>query len=379
MGTGHTLGTSALDPFGWTVITWLVVRWVRTREQGRADDRLLLLAGVATALTLQVKFLIPAFWVALGISVLALGPRDMLRRPMLWAGAAVAVAVTAPTLVWQARNGWPYLELTERVSEEMDYVGGRLTFLPLAIASAGLLVGVALACYGLWRLLRSPELRPYRFLGTTVLGVTAIMLAANGRPYYLSGLYALLWAVAAVELQRHRPAIWWRWIPTWPVYALSGLLALSALPWQPLSWHAGQPKNVINFQLDEIGWPQLADNVAEVHRSLPAQSRQDAVVVSEFYWGAAAVHRFGPERGLPEAYSPSRGYWYFGAPPQDADIVIYLGSDAEFLRRHFTEVRRAGQVDNGMNINNNTQGTPIWVCEDPRVPWSQLWPQLRRI
>ncbi|HEX2298018.1 MAG TPA: glycosyltransferase family 39 protein [Pseudonocardiaceae bacterium] len=254
---GHYLATSTLDPFGWTVITWLIVRWVRTREQGAADDRLLLFAGVVTALTLQVKFLIPAFWLALGISVLVLGPRDLLRRPMLWAGAAVAVIVTVPTLVWQAHNGWPYLELTRQVSAEMEYIGGRLTFLPLAIITAGVLVGIVLVCYGLWRLLRAPELRPYRFLGTTMLGVTAIMLAANGRPYYVSGLYAVLWAVAAVELQRHRPAIWWRWIPTWPVYALSALVAVSGLPWQPVSWHANQPRNVINFQLDEIGWPQL--------------------------------------------------------------------------------------------------------------------------
>ncbi|MQA15748.1 MAG: glycosyltransferase [Pseudonocardiaceae bacterium] len=379
LATGHLLATSTLDPFGWTVIIWLVVRWVRTREQDRPDDRLLLLSGVVTALTLQVKFLIPAFWLALGVSVLVFGPRELLRRPMLWVGAALAGVVTLPTLVWQARNHWPYLQMTGAVSHEMAHVGGRLAFLPLAGLGAGLLVGVVLGCYGLWRLLRSPQLRPYRFLGATALGVTAIMLVANGRPYYVAGLYGLLWAVAAVELQRHRAASWWRWVRTWPVYALSALLAVNVLPWQPVSWHAGQPTQPVNFHLNEIGWPQLAGTVADIHHGLPPAAQRDAIVVSESYGAAAAIDRFGPQRGAPDAYSPSRGYWYFGAPPADTSTIIYVGASAESLRPHFATVRQAGQVDNGLNINNALQGAPIWVCQGPRQPWSQLWPQLRAI
>lgn len=377
IGTGHLLATSTLDPFGWTVITWLVVRWVRTREQGHADDRLLLLAGVATALTMQVKFLIPAFWVALGISVLALGPRDMLRRPLLWAGAAVTVVVTVPTLIWQARNGWPYLALTKQVSDEMDYIGGRYTFVPLALVLAGVAIGAVLACYGLWRLLRAPELAPYRFLGATTLGVVAIMIAANGRAYYAAGMYGLLWAVAAVELQRHRPAIWWRWFPTWPVYLLSAVVAVSGLPWQPVSWHANKPRELVDFQLDEIGWPYAVDGIGAVYRSLPAPQQRHTVVIGDIYWIAAAVDRFGPESGLPEAYSPSRGYYYLGVPPADTDTAVVVGFDAATLRKHFAEVHPAGKLDNGVGVNNDTQGSPMWVCEGPRAPWSQLWPQLR--
>jgi hypothetical protein len=62
-------------------------------------------------------------------------------------------------------------------------------------------------------------------------------------------MYGLLWAVAAVELQRHRPAVWWRWFPTWPVYALSAVVAVATLPWQPVSWHANKPPDPVNFQL----------------------------------------------------------------------------------------------------------------------------------
>src|SRR5882724_6240543 len=32
LGSGHELSTYVIDSFGWTVITWLLVRWVRTRQ-----------------------------------------------------------------------------------------------------------------------------------------------------------------------------------------------------------------------------------------------------------------------------------------------------------------------------------------------------------
>ncbi|HEY2766578.1 MAG TPA: hypothetical protein VGJ13_21585 [Pseudonocardiaceae bacterium] len=79
----------------------------------------------------------------------------------------------------------------------------------------------------------------------------------------------------------------------------------------------------------------------------------------------AAVDRFGPEHGPPEPYSPNRSYHYLGTPPERARTAIYLGSDAEALRGRFTTVRRAGTMDNRLDVNNNTQGTPIWVCEVP--------------
>ena len=47
--TGHLLATSTVDPALWTALTWLLVRWVRTRKDG-----LLIAAGVVTAVAMLV-------------------------------------------------------------------------------------------------------------------------------------------------------------------------------------------------------------------------------------------------------------------------------------------------------------------------------------
>ncbi|MEV4382488.1 glycosyltransferase family 39 protein [Streptosporangium sp. NPDC049644] len=377
---GHLLATNAFDAFLWAVVSWLVVRWVRLREEERPDDRPLLWAGLATAVALQVKFLIPVLWLALAAAALAVGPRDLPRRPLLWAGAAITLLTMLPGLAWQAGNGWPQFEMVRTVSEEVSLNGGRALFLPLVLAQPGLLVGAVLAWYGLWRLLRSPLLKPYRFYGVAAVAVILIFWLAGGRWYYVTGLFPVLWSAAAVELQRRRPARWWRWVPTWPVFALSVLPSLYWLPVLPEAWvqqpKAGENPGVNIITIGQFGWPEFTDAVSRAYRTLPPDERRDAVVITRTYWQAAAIEFYGGERGLPKPYSGSRGYWYFSGPPREAGTVLYVGDEGERLRTYFGDVQQVATVDidRGLEV-----GTPIWRCRDPRASWPELWPEFRRV
>jgi hypothetical protein len=375
MGTlagGHLLTTAMVDMFMWTVTSWLVVRWVRLH-----DDRLLLGLGALTAVALQNKWLIVAFWLVLAVSSLVVGPGELLRRPALWFGAAIAVLPTLPSLFWQAKHGWPQLALAKVIAND-ELLGGRraqLAFLPMALVSAGILLGAVLVCYGLWRLLRSPQLRPYRVLGWTSLALVVLFLTTGARYYYVAGLYPVCWAAGAVELQRLDPARWWRWALSWPVYVLSAVIAITTLPVLPISW----PTLAKPYSQLLLGWPEEADTVADAYRALPPASARNTVVVTEWYWDAAAIDRYGPTRGLPHVYSGHRGYWYFGAPPDHSGTVLFVGSDYTYLGRYFTEVRQVATVTTGPMMNLLSRPTPIWLCSGQRAPWSRLWPQLRHL
>jgi 4-amino-4-deoxy-L-arabinose transferase-like glycosyltransferase len=369
LGTGHLLATSTFDPVLWAALTWLVVRWLRTRS-----DRLLLAAGLVTAVALQVKFLVVGFWLFALLAALVLGPRELLRRPALWIGGAIAALSTVPTLLWQAANGWPQLAMSRAVAAESVYAGGLVGFLPLALAG-GLVIGLALALHGTRQLLRHPDLR---FLGATTIGVTALFMATGGRPYYVAGMFPLLWAASAAGIERDRPAVWWRWIPTWPVYALSALVVLALvhpLPIKPVSWHADQPLQIGNFQRDEIGWEHAVPDVVAAYAALPPEVAADAVVVTGDYWSVSAVRHFAPE--LP-AYSFHRGAAWFGTPAEDSGAVVFVG-DPTPLAPYFGEVTVVGALDNDQRVANLFQGSPISLLQGRTAPWSQIWPAVRRL
>ncbi|MFE0023101.1 ArnT family glycosyltransferase [Amycolatopsis sp. NPDC059021] len=374
VATGHYLATSTIDPFLWALLLWVLVRWIRTRRDG-----LLVWAGVITAAALYTKFLIGGFWIVAGIAILVCGPRELLRRPALWLGALIAVLALVPTLIWQATHGWPQLGMGAAISHEVEHTwGGRLVFLPSLLIVAGIPVGVALLCYGVWRLLRSAELRPYRFLGWTTLGLAVVFFAVNGRNYYVAGMFAPCWAAAAVELERGRAARWWRWVATWPVYLVAALVVVPlSLPVWPQAWlteHPGLPKPV--FATQEIGWPEVAKSVAGTYAALPEPERSRTAVLAESYWGASALDRFGRDLGLPEPASPDRGYTTLVVPPEGATDVLFVGEDPRLLLGHFAHLRPIGKVHTGLPVANAVDGQPVWLATGRNEPWATLWPKL---
>ncbi|SEG92048.1 Dolichyl-phosphate-mannose-protein mannosyltransferase [Thermomonospora echinospora] len=372
---GHLLSTATFDVLLSTVVAWLAVRWVRTRDQ-----RLLLAIGAVAGLAVNVKYLAGMLLAALVAGLLLAGPRDFLRRPMLFAGAAVLVLAAVPGLLWQARHGWPQLEMSERIAEEGDF-GGRAGFVPFQL----LLTGVVLSwlwIYGLWRLLRSPDLARHRFLGYGYLLLCALFLVTAGKPYYLAGLWAALWAAGAVEVERRGAPRGWGWAVSVPAYAITAVVTVATtLPVYPVDRLADTPQPAINADASEtVGWPRFAAEVARVHRSLPPDERSRAIILTANYGEAGALDLYGPDLGLPRPYSAHNGYWYFGRPADTGGPVIVVGPEGSAaLQRHWTEVTVAGRIDNGVGLDNDEQGLPVWVCRGQREPWAVLWPRLKHL
>lgn len=363
---GHWLTASTMELLQWTAILWLLTRWARLGHGGIARDRLLLGIGLLTTLAVQTKFQVVVLVAALLLGIACTGPRSLFARPMLWLAAAIPLVTAIPTLWWQAVNGWPALDMGTAVNNEND----RLFLLPTALFYAGLVVGAVSCCYGLVRLLRAPELAPFRFLGWAAIAVFLFFLVSGGRPNYVAGLFGLLFAAAATGLQRRSGRL------LWPAYLLSAVLPLALLPIYPLGFLAGHPEFPSYARLYETGWPELTETVARAYRALPVEQQRRTVIVAENYYLAAALDVRGREAGLPRAYSPHRGYWFFGAPPDDADTVLYVGNDQP-LSDHFGQSRELGKIETG--LVNMVQGNTITLYQAPKQPWHALWPRIRTI
>ncbi len=354
---GHWLTPYTLEPVQWLVLLWALVRWIRVR-----DDRMLLLLGVVAGVAAETKFQVLLLCAVLLLSVLVFGPRELLRRPMLWGGVAIGALIALPTLVWQAMHGWPQLKMATIVASEADALyGGRSGIAPALLLLAGV-AGTVLAVYGLWRLLRAKELRSYRFLAVTFLVLYVVFVVTLGRPYYLGGFYGVLPAAGALGLQRHREAgrRRGRWF-VWPAFAVSaaaagGMLAIGS---------------VATNDSGSVG-SEIAQRTAAAYRSLPEDERERTAIMGGSYITAAYIDGYSEQYGLPQAHSSNRSYGYFPPPPEKQDQVLYVGADPGELRSHFAEVRR---VDGSGEVSESS----VWLCTGKQEPWASLWPRLRHL
>ena len=369
----HLLSTSTLDVLAWTVFSLLVV----TVLQG-GDERWWLAAGAVAGVALLNKTLFVFLPAVLVVALLIGGPRDVFRSRWLWMGAAIAGVLWAPNLLWQAANGWPQLELSRAIAS-----GSSGTSEPVALFVPFQLVLISPVLVPLWvaglvRLLRGGDVQRCRAFGWTYLALAVLFMATGGKPYYLAGMYPVLLAAGA------KPAEAWltggraglRRGLTVAAVGLSAMVsAVLFLPLVPVTALGDTPIVDINYDAGEtVGWPQFAEQVADVVRDLPAQERAAAVVVTRNYGQAGALERYGETLDVPSVYSGHDSYAEWGPPPAGTSTAVIVGYDEALLRTMFQDVQRAATIDNGADLDNDEQGTAVWVCRETLRPWDELWP-----
>ena len=376
LGAGHLLSTTTFDLLAWALLLWLVVRVLRSGNQ-----RLWVAIGVVAGIGLLNKDLV-AFLVAAVVAGIAVaGPRRVFASPWLWIGGTLAVILWAPYLLWQARHGWPQLEVSRAIAAGSSGTSApRVLFVPEQLG----LVSPYLApvwITGLVRLFRDPALRWCRAIGWAYLLLAAAFLVLGGKPYYLGGMFPVLLAAGA------QPTVDWmrRGRPWLRRTALGAAVALSAagsilitLPVVPLGTLYRTPIVSVNYDAGEtVGWPTYVQQIAGVFHELPPAGQATVAIVASNYGEAGAIDRYGPAYGLPLAFSGHNAFWYWGPPPATADTVVAVGFARTFLEQSFGDVRLGTRLDNHLRVANQEQGVPVWVCSQPRDTWATLWPRFR--
>lgn len=370
--TGHLLSTTTFDLLSWTLVTWLVARVVRTRDQ-----RLWIAAGLAAGLALLNKPLIAFGLFALGAGVLIAGPRRVLLSRWLWAAIALMILIWSPWLIWQAGHHWPQLKVSSSVAS-----GGSASSQPrwALLPFQFLLVSPVLApvwIVGLWALLRRSRLREFRFFAVAWIVLVLVFAATGGKPYYLAGMFPVLLAAGAIEaddwLERGRVSAR-RWLLAFAIGTSALVSAVIALPVLP----ASDTGAVISMNPDvgeTIGWHEFTRTVARVY----SRAGGRPVLFAANYGEAGAIDRYGPALGLPNAYSGHNAFGQWGPPADRPGPVVVVGLSQSRLHAAFVGCRIAARVGNDADVDNDERDEPIAVCRGTDSAWSRLWPTLTHL
>jgi len=365
VGSGALFSTTTFDQLFWALCTWCAVRLVVRR-----DPRLWPALGAAIGLAGLNKYTIAAFVIGLVVGLLVTPERRLLWTPWLLVAAAAAAVMMLPNVLWQANHGMAVVEFTANMSSRDS---DRLRFLVEQIVFLGP-VGVVLAVPGVRMLWRERGLRCLLWLAAVVY----VFLAVSGaKGYYAGGIFPLLLAAGSAALVRSgdgapRRAWWWAFGVQLAVAVVLGLPVL------PLT--AVHSLGLEGFRTewgDMVGWEELVDTVADVRDALPADERGSVQIFASNYGDAGAIEILGPRRNLPPAISGHNTYTFWGPPEETSQTVITVGFPMRIVESFFDRCEQAATLTNPYGIRNETAGTAVLVCRNPKGTWAETWPQLR--
>jgi len=370
VAAGHVLHPTAVDHVVWVTVCWLLIRLLRTGQQ-----RLWIAIGAVIGVGMLAKYLVVLLVLGLLAGLLISGPRKALLNPWLALGAGLAIVLELPSLVWQAVNGWPQFAMAESLSENPG-VGAAVNLLVGQVLMIGPLL-TPVWVVGLVALIRRPAWRTYRLFPWAHLVVFVVVAAVGGYARYTEGLLIVLLSAGCVVVVDWARGNVKRAVIALAVVGNAAFATVIVLPVLPVSAYAHD--DVLGAlgagQLEQTGWPETADQVATVYRALTPLEQSAAIVYGHNYSEAGAIDRFGPDRGLPRAYSGQNSYADFGTPPDDKTVVIAFGVDKAAFGALFTSCETRGTFT--FALPQPEQGKEILVCRGPREPWAATWPKLR--
>jgi len=391
LGVDSILTMNAFEPLFWMGAIYLLVRIIQT-----GNSRLWIAFGALVGVGLENKHSTIFFGFAVAVAVLATPLRRELLKPWIYLGAAVALLLFLPNLIWQAQHGFPTLEDLRNVKAEgKNVVLGPVAFLVQQILMMHpILLPVWL--WGLWFFLARRG-KVYRALGWIYLVLLATFMALHGKVYYLAPAYPMLLAGGAVAIEGWLE----RWAATrgrlWAEATVAGVIAAAGILFAPMMLPILPPARYVSYQKmlgmqpsktevnhvgplpqlfgDQFGWPELVVDVARIYGALPAEERAKACIFAGNYGEAGAINLFGPRYGLPTAISGHQTHFFWGPRGCTGEVLIVLQRSREGLERVCTSVEEAGRHEHpwGMAEENG----PIHICRGLKTPLSEMWPQVK--
>jgi Dolichyl-phosphate-mannose-protein mannosyltransferase len=405
LSNGSLLGTNCLEPNLWMGCAYFAILAIKRAQTDEKAAHYWLWFGVVAGVGMQEKYSIAVFGFGIVVGLLLTVQRRVFLNRWIWLGGIAAFFIFLPNLLWNLHYHWPFVELMRNIRAE-----GRDVVLPLPqfFLQQTLLVDPIAApiwLTGLFALLFSTSLKPYRLLGWCYLVCFTVFFVLHGKSYYLAPVYPMLLAAGAVaiesaingqvigEPENARPRRLWLKVVivvvllasgahlapiTVPVLSPDGFLAYAkTLPFKlPVMEHDHARAALPQWYADQFGWEEIVAETAQAWNRIPAADRQDCGIFAQDYGQAGAIDFLGRSRGLPLALSGDRTYFLWGPRDYSGNCLIVLGDRKARLEELFDHVEFVGtSADNPYALETEIA---VFICHGPKFgTLAELWPKLK--
>jgi MFS family permease len=372
----------SFDYFWGVLATYFLVRLAKS-----GDARWWLAIGLTLGLGMETRY--TAGFLTLGIvgGVLLSDARRYLRSKWLWLGVGISLLLFLPNIVWQAHHHFISLDFLKHLHERDVRQGRNKGFLLNQILLCVNVVTVPLTLLGLWFLSAREQGKRFALVAWTVMLTFLLFWIAKARFYYTSPIYPVLLAAGSVAfgnwLRTARPSTA-RLVNglQWTAIALNGaVFAVFVMPIAPFGSSLWRLTSKLHDQFrEQIGWTDLAENVARIYNGLPAEERARTGILTGNYGEGGALNLYGPAKGLPFAMTGTNSFWYRGYDRREPRTVILVGFDPDEARRDFASCRVVAKNTNAYGVENeeSRDHPDILLCRELKWPWPEFWARFQR-
>lgn len=321
--------------------------------------------------------------------------RKLLWVPQFWGFLINIGLLITPNLIWQYNHNWPELShlRTLRETQLINVDDAWFLAMQFIMFIPASLIWVA----GLANLFTSKPSRPYISLAYSFLGMIAIMLILQAKPYYPAPFYIALMVFGAIQWE-----VWlaekYKWILG---IILAGMIAVSipllplSLPylnlekmlafsktWQdrgfeePFIWEDGHLHSLPQDYADMTGWRQVAELTHEAWLSLPEYNREATAIYGGNYGKTGAINYYNrKQKDMPKAFC-FEGSFMFWSPKdlEGIENLIYWGKPDSTVLSLFGEATFFGEVDDPYFRENKA---PVYILSKPLSGYNQAYLELR--
>lgn len=379
LGGGYQMMYVAFDALAWVLTAYFVVKLLVSE-----DPRWWMGIGAAIGFGMQCKYTMGFFALSIVAGVVLTDARRYLRSKWLWIGVALSILIWLPNVLWQIQHGLISLDFLSHIHARDVRQGRTDYFLPQQLMLTG--VRFLLAISGLYFCFVTAAGKRFRIIGWMYVITLLLFTVARGRWYYMGGAYPMLFAAGAAWGQNWLATISPRraarvrrvaWIVL--IFEVAFTLAFW-MPMAPLNsrwWKISN--NVTGDFREQLGWPELVQEVAKIRDSLTPEERAHLGILGTNYGEAGAINLYGPEYGLPRAISGVNSFWYRGYGDPPPQTVIVIGLSRHRMEEVFGPCRLAGHTWNPYGVKNEeTDDHPdIYVCGPPILGWPAFWADFR--
>jgi hypothetical protein len=303
----------------------------------------------------------------------------------------LASVIGAPSLIWQALHGWPFLEIVSFHSREGVRFNGSFAHFWKAQALGVGFVMAPLALAGLVAPFVIRDLKAARAAALAFAVTAAAIYANHGKDYYLYPAYPALFAAGAVAAGRLSR---WILIP-WAALAFASTAAIAPLILPILdpddlrrfivrTGLAPEPNElaavgapITQIFSDQFGWREMVSATGGVFGALSEAECADAALFASNYGEAGALDFYGAAFGLPPASSGDNQYFFWGPQKPNARTVVIVNFPSGVWRRHCGTVQDAAMFGVVLAMPYERNRT-ISVCRNLDAPLGDIWEELKR-